>query len=83
MLAAEVTVAQAARVKRLTVEEYLKGELRAEVKHEFIAGEVFAMTGTSRAQHHRFQHPFRVSSCAARGSVHVVHQRPQSTDRGG
>ena len=31
----------------LTVAEYLEGELRSQVKHEYVAGQVFAMSGTS------------------------------------
>lgn len=33
----------------LSVEAYLEGELHAEVRHEYLAGEVYAMTGASRA----------------------------------
>lgn len=33
---------------RISVEEYLQGELLAEVKHEYIDGYVYAMAGTSR-----------------------------------
>jgi Uma2 family endonuclease len=32
----------------LSVEAYLEGELHAEVRHEYLAGEVYAMTGASR-----------------------------------
>lgn len=32
---------------RISLEEYLAGELISDVKHEYIDGEVFAMTGTS------------------------------------
>jgi len=31
----------------LTVEAYIEGELHAEVRHEYLAGEVYAMTGAS------------------------------------
>jgi Uma2 family endonuclease len=34
---------------RLSVEDYLAGEEASDVRHEFIAGEVYAMTGASRA----------------------------------
>lgn len=37
------------KVRDLTPEEYLDGELRAEVKHEYVAGQVYAMVGASRA----------------------------------
>ena len=37
-----------ALVQTLSVEQYLKGELRARVKHEYIAGQVYAMVGASR-----------------------------------
>jgi Uma2 family endonuclease len=33
----------------LSVEAYLEGELQAEVRHEYLAGEVYAMTGASAA----------------------------------
>lgn len=33
---------------RISVEEYLQGELIAEVRHEYIDGYVYAMSGTSR-----------------------------------
>ncbi len=36
-------------LQRLTVEEYLEQERRAEIKSEYLDGEVFAMTGASRA----------------------------------
>lgn len=37
------------RVRYLTPEEYLEGELDAEIKHEYVAGQVYAMVGVSRA----------------------------------
>ncbi|MDX1252877.1 MAG: Uma2 family endonuclease [Gammaproteobacteria bacterium] len=33
----------------LSAEDYLEGELHSEIRHEYVAGRVFAMTGTSRA----------------------------------
>jgi Uma2 family endonuclease len=33
---------------RITVEDYLQGELASEVKHEYIDGYVYAMSGTSK-----------------------------------
>jgi Uma2 family endonuclease len=35
--------------KFITVEEYLDGEQRGEVKHEYIGGSVFAMAGASKS----------------------------------
>lgn len=35
--------------RRLAVEDYLAGEEVSEVRHEYVAGEVYAMTGASRA----------------------------------
>ncbi len=37
-----------AKVQTLSVEQYLKGELKAKVKHEYIAGQAYAMVGASR-----------------------------------
>lgn len=36
------------RLKPLTVEEYLEGELRSDVKHELVGGRAYAMVGASR-----------------------------------
>ncbi|MDP3294941.1 MAG: Uma2 family endonuclease [Nevskia sp.] len=33
---------------RVSVADYLAGELRSEVRHEYIDGEVYAMSGASR-----------------------------------
>lgn len=38
-----------APVTLITHEEYLAGELHSEIKHEYIAGHVYAMSGASRA----------------------------------
>lgn len=37
---------------KISVEEYLDGENSAQIKHEFVAGEVYAMAGASE-KHHR------------------------------
>ncbi|MCV6639168.1 Uma2 family endonuclease [Candidatus Albibeggiatoa sp. nov. NOAA] len=37
-----------AQVTLISHDEYLEGELRSEVKHEYVAGHVYAMAGTSR-----------------------------------
>ncbi|WP_338040050.1 Uma2 family endonuclease [Nitrosococcus halophilus] len=37
-----------ARIRFLSPEEYLAGELRNHVRHEYIAGRVFAMVGASQ-----------------------------------
>jgi Uma2 family endonuclease len=39
----------ALKVDFLTPEEYLEGEERSDVKHEYIGGQVYAMPGTSQA----------------------------------
>lgn len=36
------------QVSIINVEEYLRGELTAEIKHEYVAGQVYAMVGVSR-----------------------------------
>ena len=40
----------AARKLPITAAEYLEGELRSEVRHEFVDGRVYAMAGASRKQ---------------------------------
>jgi len=37
----------APKLSRITVEDYLAGELESEIKHEYIAGEVYAMAGAA------------------------------------
>jgi hypothetical protein len=37
------------RVRDLSLEEYLEGEQRSEVRHEYVTGQVYAMVGASRA----------------------------------
>lgn len=37
------------QVEYISVEDYLEGEKVSDVKHEYIAGQVYAMAGTSRA----------------------------------
>jgi len=41
-------MATAEVIERMTVEDYLSGELRSEVRHEFIGGSVYAMAGASQ-----------------------------------
>ncbi len=36
---------------RISVADYLDGELRSEIRHEYIDGEVYAMSGASRRHH--------------------------------
>ncbi len=42
-------MAQQARTSRLTIDEYLQGELHSEVRNEYVNGEVYAMVGASAA----------------------------------
>jgi Uma2 family endonuclease len=37
----------AVRINLLSVDDYLSGELRSEVRHEYVAGSIFAMAGAS------------------------------------
>src|SRR3981081_3149036 len=46
-LAHTLLMETAEAVERITVEDYLSGELRSEVRHEFIGGSVYAMAGAS------------------------------------
>lgn len=39
----------AKEASQISVEEYLKGELASEIKHEYVGGQVYAMTGVSAA----------------------------------
>lgn len=41
-------MAQHARLLPLGVDEYLEGELHSQMRHEYVAGRVFAMSGTGR-----------------------------------
>lgn len=41
--------ALAAMKRFITPQEYLEGELRSEVRHEYVDGQVYAMVGASRA----------------------------------
>ncbi len=38
-----------AHLQRIEIDEYLEGELSSDVRHEYVAGQVFAMVGASRA----------------------------------
>jgi Uma2 family endonuclease len=49
---AEVALAYNDTRKFMTVDEYLAFELQSSVRHEYVAGDVFAMSGASR-QHNR------------------------------
>lgn len=37
------------RLTRLSVDDYLEGELKSDVRHEYVDGEVYAMAGAGRA----------------------------------
>ena len=52
---AEPAAAYGARVKRdlMTIEEYLKFEEGTPIRHEYVAGEIFAMSGGSLVETHR------------------------------
>lgn len=49
----------------ISEQEYLQGELIAELRHEYIDGQVFAMAGTSR------NHSLLVSNCVQRITNHL------------
>lgn len=58
--------------KLVTVEEYLEGELLSEERHEYIAGDIYAMAGASRTHnrlagniHTALQNAFRGQRCEA------------------
>ncbi len=35
------------KLKSLSVEDYLKGETKGNVRHEFVSGQIYAMVGAS------------------------------------
>ena len=45
-------MSQLAQVAHMTVDEYLDGELRSSVRHEYLAGQVYAMAGAGE-RHNR------------------------------
>src|SRR2546426_7804749 len=47
LCANENLMERAEALERVTVEDYLSGELRSEVRHEFIGGSMYAMAGAS------------------------------------
>ena len=38
------------QLKFMSVEDYLDGEQHSDIRHEYIAGQVYAMTGASQCQ---------------------------------
>jgi len=42
-------MSQAMRIRRVSVEDYLRDEPEGEVRHEYVDGELFAMSGASRS----------------------------------
>ncbi|MGQ0642084.1 MAG: Uma2 family endonuclease [Gemmatimonadaceae bacterium] len=53
--------------RRLTFDEYLEFEMASPLRHEFVAGEVYAMEGASRRHHHVVGNIFTRLHSAARG----------------
>lgn len=43
-----MTAAATAPIHRISIDEYLAGERASEVRHEYIDGQIYAMTGASR-----------------------------------
>jgi hypothetical protein len=46
----------------VSVEEYLEGERRSEIRHEYVAGRVYAMAGASDDHTASFPHSRSMSS---------------------
>lgn len=70
-------------IRYLTEAEYLEGEKRSEVRHEYLDGVVYAMTGASRRHNDivlniasALRHPARTKSC--RVNVEAVKLRIES-----
>jgi Uma2 family endonuclease len=58
----------------LSVEDYLEMEKTATVRHEYVAGEVYAMVGVSRRHSRIAGNIFRLLAVAAAGGPCRVHQ---------
>ncbi|BAZ70814.1 MAG: Uma2 family endonuclease [Hapalosiphonaceae cyanobacterium JJU2] len=70
----------------LTVEEYLKAEESSEIRHEYIAGQVFAMSGSSKEHNRISLNIASILSSHLRGSSCSVYMsdmkvRIQSTNK--
>ncbi len=67
-------VERAATKGSLSVEDYLEMEKTATVRHEYVAGEVYAMVGVSRRHSRIAGNVFRLLAVAAAGGPCRVHQ---------
>lgn len=67
-------VERAATQGSLSVEDYLEMEKTATVRHEYVAGEVYAMVGVSRRHSRIAGNIFRLLAVAAAGGSCRVHQ---------
>ena len=67
-------VERAATQGSLSVEDYLEMEKTATVRHEYVAGEVYAMVGVSRRHSRIAGNVFRLLAVAAAGGPCRVHQ---------
>ena len=67
-------VERAATQGSMSVEDYLEMEKTATVRHEYVAGEVYAMVGVSRTHSRIAGNIFRLLAVAAAGGPCRVHQ---------
>ena len=67
-------VERAATQGSMSVEDYLEMEKTATVRHEYVAGEVYAMDGVSRRHSRIAGNIFRLRAVAAAGGPCRVHQ---------
>ncbi len=67
-------VERAATQGSLSVEDYLEMEKTATVRHEYVAGEVYAMVGVSRRHSRIAGNIFRLLAVAAAGGPCRLHQ---------
>ena len=67
-------VERAATQGSLSVEDYLEMEKTATVRHEYVAGEVYAMVGVSRRHSRIAGNVFRLLAVAAAGGPCRIHQ---------
>ncbi|MEE4379428.1 MAG: Uma2 family endonuclease [Candidatus Competibacteraceae bacterium] len=77
-------MSQVAELPRITIEDYLEGELSSPIRHEYLAGQVYAMAGASE-RHNRIAGNlfFQLRAAARGGSCGVFMSDMKIRVRGG